>query len=167
MTLMPNLWLWYPEGLGSIVDHANNPLILIVDDREDDRFLLERMLRRVGVVNPIHCLCDGHEAIRYFNGNFPFCDRVQYPIPEIVFLDLHMPIVHGREVLNWLHALKFMPRVFTFIYSDIQNVAEVKEFYRLGADSFLSKPINEMEVRNLVTYIPAPWILRHPETQVA
>jgi response regulator RpfG family c-di-GMP phosphodiesterase len=78
-----------------------------------------------------------------------------------------MPILHGREVLNWLHALEFTPRVFTFIYSDIQNLAEVKEFYRLGADSFLSKPINEREVRNLVTYIPAPWILRHPETQVA
>jgi CheY-like chemotaxis protein len=149
------------------VDKTISPLVLIVDDREDDRLLLERMLRRLGVLNPIHSLSDGHQAIRYFNGNFPFCDRAQYPIPEIVFLDLHMPMVSGREVLDWLHALKFTPRIFTFIYSDIQNVADVKEFYRLGADSFLSKPINELELRNLVTYIPSPWLLQQPQTNAA
>jgi CheY-like chemotaxis protein len=149
------------------VDTTNSPLILIVDDREDDRILLQRMLRRVGVANPIHSLSDGHQAIRYFIGNSPVCDRVQYPIPEIVFLDLHMPMVSGWEVLDWLHALEFTPRVFTFIYSDIQNVGDVKEFYRLGADSFLSKPINELELRNLVTYIAAPWLLQQPQTNVA
>jgi CheY-like chemotaxis protein len=149
------------------VDTTNSPLILIVDDREDDRLLLERMLRRVGVLNPVCSVSDGHQAIRYFNGNFPYCDRVQYPVPEILFLDLQMPMVSGREVLDWLHALEFTPRLFTFIYSDIQNVGQVKEFYRLGADSFLSKPIDEIELRNLITYIPAPWLLQESQTNVA
>jgi CheY-like chemotaxis protein len=149
------------------VDDTNSPWILTVDDRDDDRYLLERMLRRVGVTNPFHSLSDGHQAIRYFNGDFPFADRVRYPIPAIVFLDLHMPLIGGREVLDWLHALNFTHRIFTFIYSDIQNVGDVKEFYRLGADSFLSKPINELELRNLVTYIPAPWCLQQSETNAA
>ena len=64
-------------------------LILIVDDREDDRYLLERHIRKVGVTNPIQQSSDGDKAIQYLSQDH----IVGQPIT--LFLDLKMPRVDG------------------------------------------------------------------------
>src|SRR5437868_14869596 len=76
--------------------------ILIVDDQSEAQSLLTWSLRRAGVQNPIHCLSDGHEAIRYLGGEPPYCDRINYPLPGVLFLDLKLPVLDGWEVLDWI-----------------------------------------------------------------
>jgi two-component system response regulator len=135
-------------------------LILIIDDEPGDQQLLARMLRRLGVTNAIYKLSDGHEAIRYFNGDSPYDDRTLHPLPAVVFLDLKLPIISGFEVLDWMHGTSSKRDSHLFIYSEIGNVTNVRRIYSLGADSFLRKPVQEVDLMNLIYHFPKFWQIK-------
>ena len=134
--------------------------ILIVDDQESDKQLLARILGRLGVVNPVRWLPDGHEAIRYLNGDAPYQDRCKNPMPAVLFLDLKLPVVSGWDVLDWIHALSLKRDFRLFVYSELKKVSEVRRVYELGADSFLAKPVEEIDVVNLLHHFPGCWNFR-------
>src|SRR3954467_13596858 len=102
-------------------------LLLIVDDQEDDQSVLAWMLRKVGISNPIRWLSDGHEAVRYLNGDPPYNDRSLFPRPVALFLDVHMPVMNGWQVLDWIRSVGSQMRMRVFVYSQPRNVAEVKQ----------------------------------------
>src|SRR3954469_19552266 len=97
-------------------------LIMIVDDQEDDRSVLAWVLGKVGVVNPIRHFADGHEAVRYLNGDAPYADRSKCPLPRVIFLDLHMPIMNGWQVLDWMRMVGLTRQIRVFAYSQPRNV---------------------------------------------
>jgi CheY-like chemotaxis protein len=134
-------------------------IILIVDDQADDQSVLSYMLTRVGVINPVFCLHDGHETIRYLNGDLPYSDRTRFPLPAAVFLDLQMPVMNGWQVLDWIHCVGLKNEMRIFVYSHPNNVGEVQRLYTLGADSFLRKPVDEADLRNLICQFAGPWQL--------
>src|SRR5437762_12410408 len=76
-------------------------LILIAEDSESDIFFMLRVMEQAGVLNPIFVVRDGKEAMAYLQGNGQYADRVTYPTPGIVLLDLKMPGIDGFEVLRW------------------------------------------------------------------
>jgi CheY-like chemotaxis protein len=144
------------------VDKQIEKLILIVDDQAGDQSVLTYELRRLGVQNPILCLQDGHEAVRYFNGDAPYNDRINYPLPAILFLDLQLPVLDGWAVLDWLHGVQMKRESHIFIYSELGGVEQVQRVYTLGADSFLKKPVREIDLMNLIFHFPKPWDLKAP-----
>jgi CheY-like chemotaxis protein len=148
------------------LDKTTEKLILIVEDQESDQHLLTLGLRRLGVVNPIHRVMDGHEAIRYLNGDAPYSDRGIYPFPAIIFLDLKLPVMSGSEVLEWVKSISLKGSSHIFIYSEIMNVGDVRKVYSLGADSFLRKPVNEVDLMNLLYHFPKHWDVRASQTQI-
>src|SRR3954463_5475570 len=76
--------------------------LLIVDDREDDRYLLERVLRKLGVNNSVLNFCDGQALTEYLEGPGMYIARHNFPSPTVLFLDLDMPRKNGFETLQWL-----------------------------------------------------------------
>lgn len=147
------------------MDTSAERLILIIDDQESDQQVLARSLRRLGVLNPVYRVGDGHEAMRYLNGDTPYGDRTMYPFPAIIFLDLNLPLVNGWEVLDWVHGLSLKGSSQLFVYSEVKNVNEVRKIYDLGADSFLRKPVNELDLMNLIYHFPKHWNIQREKTQ--
>src|SRR5581483_9368621 len=69
--------------------------ILQVEDDENDVFLLQHAMKRAGVSNPVQVATDGQQAIDYLQGAGKFADRMKYPFPCLVLLDLKLPYVMG------------------------------------------------------------------------
>jgi CheY-like chemotaxis protein len=139
-------------------------VLLIVDDREDDSFLLERMLRRLGVGNTIVKLSDGDSAISYLAGDPPYHDRTRHPLPSVMFLDLRMPGKDGFDVLQWIQHHPIPSRCLVLIVSELRALDDIRQAYRLGADSFLSKPLNEAELRECLRNHPECWEFADPNS---
>src|SRR5262245_18480951 len=78
--------------------------ILMADDSESDRFFLQRAFHASGVGAYFLGVSDGAEGIGYLKGAGRFADRKTYPFPNVLLLDIKMPVVDGFDVLKWLLA---------------------------------------------------------------
>lgn len=114
--------------------------ILLVDDNEDDVFLMERAIKGAGIKNPMFVVGDGEEAIQYLAGTGKFSDREKYPVPAIVFLDLKLPFKTGHEVLEWMRQQPELESVVVVVLTSSNQPSDIRRSYSLGANSYLIKP---------------------------
>jgi CheY-like chemotaxis protein len=114
--------------------------ILLVEDNEDDVFLMTRALNAAHIENPMSVVEDGQQAVDYLSGAGPFADRDAYPLPVIVFLDLKLPIMMGLEVLAWIRADPKFADIIVVVLTSSNEPSDLKEAYRLGANSYVVKP---------------------------
>src|SRR5688572_17552718 len=117
-----------------------NFTILVAEDLESDFFLLQRAFRRNNINNPIHWVQDGEEALHYLQGTGPYSDRIKYPFPELVVLDLKMPRKSGLEVLEWVKEHPEFRVIPTIVMSSSQLDEDVQKAYDLGANTYFLKP---------------------------
>jgi CheY-like chemotaxis protein len=80
-------------------DHA---VILLAEDREDDVVIIRRAFLQGRILNPLFVVKDGEEVISYLSGEGKYSNRAEYPLPELLLLDLKMPKVSGIEVCRRL-----------------------------------------------------------------
>ena len=114
--------------------------ILLVEDNEDDVFLMERALAEARVCNPLFIVEDGEQAVDYMAGQGKFTDRSCYPLPAIIFLDLKLPYKSGHDVLAWLRGLPQFDSTVLIILTSSDEPRDLATAYRLGANSYLVKP---------------------------
>ncbi|HTG45408.1 MAG TPA: response regulator [Verrucomicrobiae bacterium] len=133
-----------------------------MDDLEDDQVILERMLRRALVSNRMVKLTNGVEAIRYLKGDGPYKDRNEYPLPVALFLDLKMPLMGGWEVLEWMSDFAWQRVMGVFVYSELEDMSEVRRLFTFGIDYFLPKSFQENNLLRLMNDFPKPWDLKLP-----
>jgi CheY-like chemotaxis protein len=131
--------------------------ILLAEDREDDIILVQRAFERGGVRNPLFVVRDGEEAINYLSGVFPFSDRVCFPIPTLLLLDLKLPRADGFDVLRWLKTQPDLASMRVIVLTSSEDIRDVTKAYQLGANSFLVKPLDFHNTLALVETITDYW----------
>ena len=82
-----------------------------------------------------------------------------------MFLDLQMPVMNVWPVLDWIRSVGFRVKPRIFLYSQPRNIGEVQELYKLGADSFIWKPVEEDNLRSLIQNFPNGWELEAGATR--
>ena len=75
--------------------------LLHVEDDDNDAFFVERAFANAKIDLTIHRVADGQAAIDYLAGSGKYQDREKYPLPQIMLLDLKLPLRDGFEVLEW------------------------------------------------------------------
>jgi CheY-like chemotaxis protein len=123
-----------------MTEHHTRPVILLVDDNPHDVVLIRLAFRRVGIIDTIHLVKDGTEAMRYIQGEGAYADRHQFPIPTLVLLDLKMPQTSGFDVLQWIREQPLLSSVVVIVMSGSKNDEDIERAYSLGANSYLIKP---------------------------
>src|SRR5258706_15780212 len=121
----------------AMADH--NRVVLLVDDDVDTLFLLRMSLQKAGFNNRVEEVHDGQEAIDYLLGEGKFSNRMRFPLPHVIFLDLKMPLMTGLEFLKWLRTWppgQLMPVVV--LTSSVLSQDFVQAYYD-GANSFMIK----------------------------
>ena len=116
---------------------------LLVEDDPNDVLMLEMEFRRGPASIRLVSVDDGSTAMLYMEGKGMYADRANYPIPDVILLDLKMPRIGGFEFLEWLRSKgpnehRIIPVV---IMSSSGLKEDVEKAYRLGANSYLVKPV--------------------------
>lgn len=124
--------------------------VLIVDDSADDVFALKQVFTRSRILNPLVVLSHGEQALAYLKGESPYDSRSDHPFPFLLILDLRMPRLSGLHVLEWIRQQTTLPPMAVIATTDEMNVREMNAAYRLGAHSFLTKPLKQEDFTNLV-----------------
>src|ERR1700691_1681169 len=78
-------------------------MILLIEDNEDDVFILKRAMGKLQKWIPMYVAINGQEALDYLRAVGNYKDRKTFPVPSLIFLDLKLPKVHGFEVLTWIN----------------------------------------------------------------
>ena len=119
----------------------NNPqTILLVDDSEDNLFLMRAAFEMAKGNNPLQEACNGEEAIAYLKGEGPYSDRNKFPLPTVMLLDLNMPKKNGFDVLAWVRAQPGLKRLAIIILTASMRIEDMERAFDLGATSYLVKP---------------------------
>ena len=90
---------------------AETKAILLVDDSENDLFLMQTAFKRAQFNVPLPKVQNGEDAITYLKGEGPYADRSIHPFPTLVLLDLNMPRKTGFEVLAWVRSQPILKRI--------------------------------------------------------
>ena len=120
--------------------------ILLVDDSENDLFLMRRAFKKAKCNSPLQEVRNGEQAIAYLKGDGPYGDRTKFPLPAVMLLDLNMPRGSGFDVLAWVRAQPMLKRLPVFILTASNRSEDVNRAFDLGATSFLVKPIDLEEL---------------------
>ena len=113
--------------------------ILIVEDNDDDRFMIGRALKRMATGLVVQFVASGQQAVAYLDGRGFYADRLRFPYPSFVVTDLAMHEGDGFFVLRHIRAVA-PPLLRTMVLSDWDDPAYVRRAYELGANRFCRKP---------------------------
>lgn len=138
----------------------SSPWILLVEDNEDDIELTRRAFARSHVANTMHVVRDGAEAIERLLG------KDGAPLPALVLLDLKLPKVDGLEVLRRLRADERTRLLPVVILTSSREERDVIEGYRLGANSYVRKPVDFAAFQVAVEQLGLYWLVLNEKPPV-
>jgi CheY-like chemotaxis protein len=114
--------------------------IVLVEDDPGHALLIEKNLRRAGVVNPIVPLSNGREALDYLAGRLAGGNGPDAP-SILMLLDLNMPVLDGYEVLKAVKSDERSRCMPVVILTTTDSPPEVERCYKLGCNAYIAKPI--------------------------
>jgi CheY-like chemotaxis protein len=142
----------------------NRQVILLAEDLEDDIILIRRAFEKAGINNPLHVVRNGEEAIAYLSGFGKYAFREEYPLPDLLLLDLKMPGIDGFDVLRWIKQQPELYNLRVVVLTASDRIRDAEQAYRLGADSFMVKALDFQDTLYLAKTITEYWLNKYPET---
>jgi len=146
---------------------SERAVILLADDSEDDALLIRQAFQKAFIPSPLYVVTSGEEAIAYLKGEFKYSNRDEYPLPDLLLLDLKMPGTDGFQVLRWIRQTPGLSELRVLVLTSSDHIRDVNEAYTLGANSFMVKPTDFQNFIELSKSIQDYWLLKSkaPETQ--
>ena len=123
-----------------MTEHKNKHVILIVEDDEDDYFLITNSMQHSEFDCDVRWVKDGEEAMNYLLRQNEWQDPLKSPIPSLILLDINMPKKNGLEVLQEMKKNPALKNLFTVIFTSSKNKDNILSAYSLGANSYIQKP---------------------------
>jgi CheY-like chemotaxis protein len=129
----------------------SNNRILLAEDSEDDEIIFRRTLLKAGIKNPLTVFHSAFEAMAWLK---------IHTRPSVVFVDLCMPGLDGTDLLEWMATQPRLEKCLFVVLTGVDTSRCVKRAYQLGAHSFLTKPVSEADIANLVKHFSGHWTLK-------
>jgi CheY-like chemotaxis protein len=132
--------------------------ILLVEDDENDILLMGRAFDRMGIKERVAVVRDGEAAIGYLQGEGEYSDRESHPLPLLMLLDLKLPRRSGLEVLAWARQAPGVRHLPIIVLTSSRETLDLERAYELGANSYLVKPPDFDQLKNLVRVLDEYWL---------
>jgi CheY-like chemotaxis protein len=137
---------------------TNTGPILVADDDADEVVLLRLAFMKAGLQNPLLAVADGEECLEYLRGDGKFADRSQYPMPQLLLLDLKMPRLNGIQVLTWIRSQPQLKQLPVIVLTGSTFDSDITRAYAAGANSFLPKLLEPAGLASQVKGIVDFWV---------
>lgn len=133
--------------------------ILLVEDNPTDAELTMRALKRKNMANQVVWVKDGAEALDFIFATGTYSDRNPEDLPKLILLDLRMPKVDGLEVLQKIKAEEVTRQIPVVVLTSSKEDRDIVESYKLGVNSYVSKPVEFDEFIDAVSTLGFYWML--------
>jgi len=134
-------------------------IILLVEDNPDDVALTLRAFKKSNISNKVILAKDGVEALDYLHGTGMYAGRNVKDLPVVVLLDLNLPKINGMEVLRNIRQEELTRSVPVVILTSSAEQRDVVEGYKLGANSYIRKPVDFEQFVEAVKILGLYWTL--------
>ena len=133
--------------------------ILLVEDNPDDVELTRIAFAEARIDNPLHVVGNGVEALDYLFGRGAHAGRGGEDAPALVLLDLNMPRMDGREVLQSIRAEASTRSLPVVVMTTSAEPFDVEACYALGANSYIRKPVDFDQFMGAVKQVGMYWLV--------
>ncbi|MGZ7136222.1 MAG: response regulator [Methanobacterium sp.] len=133
--------------------------ILLVEDNPTDAELTIRALKKNNLANQVVWVKDGAEALEFIFATGRYSERNVDNFPKLILLDLRMPKIDGLEVLQKIKADERSRRIPVVVLTSSQEDRDIVESYKLGVNSYVSKPVEFDDFINAVSTLGFYWML--------
>jgi CheY-like chemotaxis protein len=125
---------------------TTNPTLLLVEDSEDDAYFFQRTLRKSGLGFVVHHVTNGAEAVNFLRDAL----ESKEPLPQVILLDLKMPVMNGFEVLEWMRTQVFPAEMRVIVLSGSDHQKDKDRAAQLGVNDYLMKPARIDDLKRFI-----------------
>jgi CheY-like chemotaxis protein len=136
--------------------------VLLVEDNARDVELTLRAFRKARLKNPVHVVRDGAEALDFLFAKGPSASRRGHGVPGLILLDLNLPKINGLEVLRSVKASELTRHIPVVVLTVSSHGRDIAECRRLGAESYIVKPVGFQNFSDVTPLVPLDWALLKP-----
>jgi two-component system response regulator len=133
--------------------------ILLVEDNASDVELTLHALRRYNLANRVHVVRNGVEALEFIFCTGAYAQRSISPGPKVILLDLKLPLVDGIEVLQRIKGDPRTRMIPVVVLTSSREERDIVESYRLGVNSYITKPVDFEQFTEAVRTLGMYWVL--------
>jgi DNA-binding response OmpR family regulator len=130
--------------------------ILHVEDDDNDALLLQKACERAKLPVVLYRVGDGEHAKMYLKGEGDYADRLKFPLPHVLILDLKLPCINGFEILHWLRAQAEFLRLPVLIFTSSLSQDDKVQAADAGANSYFIKPASFEALVHMVGMFQMP-----------
>ena len=127
-----------------MIHYGNVNTVLLVEDNPDDVFLMRRVFKKARIMAKLLVVTDGRQAVSYLEGTGEYHDRQLYPLPDLVFLDLKLPFLHGFVVLAWIRKQVHLNDMHVVILTSSMEDQDREKAAAFGAPYLVKPPTPQM-----------------------
>ena len=138
---------------------AAKKIILLVEDNPDDELLTLRAMQKNKIANEIIVTRDGAEALDYIFCTGKYEHRDLTEIPQVILLDLNLPKVGGLDVLKRIRSDERTALFPVVILTSSKEERDLVESYRLGANSYIRKPVDFNQFSDAIRQLGLYWLV--------
>ena len=128
--------------------------VLLVDDNESDNFIHKRVLEKSGIANHIEIAMNGQEALEFLMTKSKYVESDDaYTQPELIFLDINMPVMDGWEFLEEYNKLEDSQKgnvVFIMLTTSLNPVDKIKAEKMIDSGCFQFKPLTQEMILDII-----------------
>lgn len=122
---------------------GHKPIVIVLaDDDPDDRLLTQDALVESRLANDLYCVEDGQELLDFLYHRNKYEEKDKFPRPGLILLDLNMPKMDGRQVLEKIKADSNFRQIPVVVLTTSKAEEDIFRSYDLGVNSFISKPVS-------------------------
>lgn len=136
----------------------SGPVVLLAEDDPNDVFFLRRAFQKAKIECRLLDVANGQEAIRYLEGVGPYSDRTNFPFPQVLVLDLKMPLVDGFDLLEWLRTNPDCRELPALVLSSSAHQQDLLRARDLGAREYHVKPSDLAQLTHLAAELAGRWL---------